>query len=493
MPPMKQWPQAGGPDGDGQTRARGPLRWSVARNQNVLWRTPLPETGQSGIALAKDRLFLATLRPLPDARAKKDGGDVVGHCVDARTGKLLWSVDLPAAEESPYAYGFSDASSPTPVTDGRRVWFVNASGHIACCDLSGRVLWRRAWKPTTGRPFNKQFEPILDAGVLLNVEPRDPDDFRRERDPWNWLRALDPDTGKTLWTAEDPLTHYNTPVRGRAHDGRPAVLIGRGGYHDVPETPVGLSLVSLAPEDAGKTLWRFVGGGKAQYNMHWNRRHAFWIDQDRATHTVLDARDGRVVRTDPLDVAATWRRRDGDRFVTETNVRFREKGITVFPAWFTNAVVERWHWFLCFSNPEPAYGIGPCGPLYCVGRVDIHTGRVEYLELPTTPSGEYRSPVAAGTVNHRGIDVASDPRSRRDGWHWVFLGAPLVADGRLYWTLQNGIVYVVDGRAKVLDERALLAVNDLGPLGQTWSLGTPTVAGGRLYHRTMKELVCIGG
>ena len=42
------------------------------------------------------------------------------------------------------------------------------------------------------------------------------------------------------------MTHYNTPVFGVTADETPAVLQGRGAYHGVPETPIGLSLTSLA-------------------------------------------------------------------------------------------------------------------------------------------------------------------------------------------------------------------------------------------------------
>jgi len=489
---MGNWPSVFGPGGNGQVRDSAPRRWSVARGEGVVWRTAMPEAGQSGIAVWGDRLFLSTMAPLANASDRKDGGNIQGHCHDRRTGRRLWTVDLAAKEESPYAYGFSDSSSPTPVTDGRHVWFVNASGNALCADMAGNVLWRRTWTPTTGRPFNKQFEPLLTAGTLLNVEPREQGDFLRERDPWNYVKGLDARTGSVQWVSEDALTHYNTPMPGRTADGKPALLIGRGGYHEVPEEPVGLTLTSLAPGEEGKALWRYRGCGKAQYNMHWDARHAYWIDQDKATHTLLDSRNGAVLRTDPLDVAAVWRRRDGDRWVVERGVRFRDLGITVFPAWFTNTVVDGWHWFLCFSNPEPAYGIGPCGPSYCVGRVQVQTGRTEYLELPTHPDGRYRVPVAAGTKNIRGIDVASDPRSRRDGWHWVFLAPPVVAGGCIYWTFQNGVVAGVDARVRELDEKALVSVNDLGPVGETWSLGGAAVVDGRLYHRTLRELVCIG-
>jgi hypothetical protein len=355
------------------------------------------------------------------------------------------------------------------------------------------VQWERVWKPTTGRPFNKQFEPILHGDWLLNVEPLAVNNPRREADAWNYLHALNKKTGVLVWVAEDALTHYNTPIKGHGKDGW-SILQGRGGYHDVPETPIGLSLTSLERKNAGKTLWRHVATGKAQYNMYWDARHAYWIDQDKATHTVLDARTGKVLRTQTLDKNATWRRFENEAYVLEQGVNFSERNITVFPAWFTNITHKHWHYFLCFSHPQPAYGIGPCGPMHCVGRVHIETGSVEYLELPIAPGTPpiYGKTLTSSTVNSRGIDIMSDPRSRRDGWHWSFLGSPTAVGNIIFWTTMLGVTYAIDGNASVLDERALLSVNDLGPIGETWSLSAPTHDKNRLYHRSMKEVVCIG-
>ena len=64
---------------------------------------------------------------------------------------------------------------------------------------------------------------------------------------WNYLRGIDKLTGKTLWIADDGTTTYVTSVFGRMKDGTPAILTARGGWHDVPERPVGLSLVDLRP------------------------------------------------------------------------------------------------------------------------------------------------------------------------------------------------------------------------------------------------------
>lgn len=494
------WPQAAGPNGSWSAWGHPmPTQWSVTGNRNILWRTRLPEEGQSGIAVWGNRLFLTTMKPLPDAAASKEGSDVVGYCLDSRTGKILWTVDLPGSEKSTYAYGFSDSTTPGPVTDGASVWFVNASGSMGCWDYSGKTIWRRTWKPTTGRPFNKQFEPILYGDTLLNMEPRDEDDRKREKDPWNYLRGLDKRTGKTLWVAEDALTHYNTPVFGRLPNGTPAILQGRGGYHDVPEAPIGLSLTSLAPGHEGRTLWRFEGKGKALQTQQWDKKFAYWFDLDASTHQMIDARSGKLLKTQSLTARVDYRKYDpaaGDYLLQhDIDLKKQIPPITVFPAWFCNAVTGGCHYFLCFTDAA-----NHAGPPYCIGRVNLKTDRVEYLELPVQvirAAGRedqmiWHQPQASSTVNSRGIDVAGDPRSRRDGWYWCFLGHPTVLNGNVYLTTMLGITYVINGSAKTLDRRALLAVNDLGPAGQTWSLNSISAANGRLYHRSLKEVVCIG-
>lgn len=63
-----------------------PVRWSVARGEGIVWKTPLPEEGQSGIAVWNDRLFLTTLKP--EEGAKPKGREVVVYCLDAADGKI---------------------------------------------------------------------------------------------------------------------------------------------------------------------------------------------------------------------------------------------------------------------------------------------------------------------------------------------------------------------------------------------------------------------
>ena len=523
---MANWPQAAGPNGSWSVPdAKPPVSWSVARNQHILWRSPLPNGGQSGIAVWGDRIFLTTFEPYAPGAPKKSAA-ILGHAIDAKTGRILWSVRLEGSVPSPMMYAYSDSTSPTPITDGSRVWFFNASGEMGCWDFNGRQIWRRTYKPWgEPYPFNKQHEPILAGDVILNVEP--PDRNPMDKSGWNYLRGIDKNTGKTVWVADDGTTAYVTSVFGRTADGVPAVLTGRGGWHDVPERPVGLSLIDLRPGTAGKTLWRFVAGDgteaaptwQALYVLHWDPKYAYWFRMNpEESHLVIDSRTGKLLREQSLIRNVDYRQWDpaAAKYIVHKNVNLREirelaprnqlkpnEVIRVQPAWHCNIVVNGYHYFLTSSghrrNGHPP--AGRAGPSDSLARVNVETGKVEYLELPVTvirKPGEpdqkvYGVAVRTKTEDNNGNDVADEDRSRTDGWEIpAFWGSPVALGGKVYFTTMLGITYVVDAGAKVLDEKAVLAINDLGPSGETWSLNTPSYSDGRIYHRSLKELIAIG-
>ncbi len=546
------WPAAGGPNGSWQIDSvTAPVQWSVVRNEHIVWRTPLPEGGQSGIAVWGDRLFLTTLKAWPADAPKdepKQSRSVTGFCLNTTTGAILWTIELPGRIDSPNLYAYSDSSSPTPLCDGEHVFFYNASGSVACYDLAGNRVWQREWTPWStqdGYPFNKQFEPILAGDCVLNLEPLDASDPRAATHKgWNFLRALDKATGATRFIADDATTAYNTPVLGRTKDGVPAVLHGRGGWHGVPETPTGLSLTSLAPGDAGKTLWRFVADtdqdGKqlkepgtlgaptwqALYVQHWDRDFAYWfVHNPVESHLVLDAQNGKVLRRQSLVDHVDWRRFDtkAGKYVLLADVNLRELSdpsprmhfdtktdvLYVHPAWHSNILVGDYHWFLCSTahnrngggNASRPDKHGKAGPSHCVGRVNVRTGKVEYLEMPVDverANGKadrffYGTERRTTTLNSRGIDIVAEDRSRTDGWEIpAFWGSPIAVNGVVYFTTTLGITYALTANAAMLDEHALLAVNDLGPSGATWTLNSISHAGDRLFHRTLREVICIG-
>ena len=124
---------------------------------------------------------------------------------------------------------------------------------------------------------------------------------------------------------------------------------------------------------------------------------------------------------------------------------------------------------------------------------------VRYLEVPTgldhEPAGKrlsYRTRQSAKAVNSRGVEVTGDKRSQWDGWDWVFNGTPTRVNDLLFFTLATGLVYVIDANQPALQSTAFVGLNDLGPIGATWSANSVSYSNGRLYHRTAAELICIG-
>ena len=535
-PVFAEWPQAAGPDGNWQGHGHAaPVQWSVTRNQNILWRTALPNGGQSGIAIWGDRLFLTTFDVFKEGDSLFSGS-ILGHCLDQQTGRLLWSVKLNGPTKSPMLYAYSDSTSPTPVTDGKHVWFTNNSGEMGCWDFSGKEVWRRSFTPWgEPYPFNKQHEPMLVGDTIIHVEPGDA--TPPEKSGWNYLRGIDKHTGKTLWIAKDGTTTYCTSVFGHTADGTPAVLTGRGGHHGVPERPVGLSLISLAAGSEGKTLWRFIADtdddGKpltdpgslaaptwqALWTLHWDAKHTYWFKLNpEESHLVFDSTSGKLQREQSLIRGVDYRQWDpsAKKHIVHRNVNLRDMRelaprnllaaddvIRVLPAWHCNMVINGYHYFLTSTahrrNRHAPKGRG--GPSHCIARVNVETGKVEYFEVPVTiirKPGAPDEPVygiaqRTTTLNASGQDIAAEDRSRTDGWEIpAFWGSPVAVNDKIYVTTMIGITYVIDSKAPVLDAGALLAVNDLGPSGETWSLNSVSYDEGRLYHRSLKEVICIG-
>jgi hypothetical protein len=523
-----EWPQAGGPEGTWRSEVTGvPVRWSVAANENILWRAPLPNEGQGGIAVAGDLLFVETF----EAGAHGSSAVVLGHAFDRRSGALRWSVRLTGSRASPIAYSYSDATSWSPITDGVHVWFFDSGGEMGCFDLQGKEVWRRKFPALPAHfPFNRQHEPILYGDTIITLEPRVAGDpgYLVGRAEWNYLRGIDKATGRTVWIAEDASTHYNTAVMGRLPDGTPAILHGRGGPHGVPEVPIGLTMTSLARGQEGRALWRYQPqsepGGPvdgvtfmALYTMTWDGRYAYWFrNAPEESHLVLDAATGKLLRTQSLVKDADVRQWDAGKgaYVLHANADVRTLAdspayplgggaLHVLPNWHSNIVAGGYHYFLTSTNNRRNSHAPPghSGPAHCIGRVNVETGKVEYLEVPV---GVDRAPgrperllfgasLRTATTDNQGLDVTGDPRSRTDGWEIpAFFPSPVALGGHVYLGTTPGITYVVEAGAATLDQRALLGVNDLGPLGQAWSLAGPSAAGGVLYHHSLKELVAIG-
>ena len=486
----QNWPQASGPRLNWQAEgAEPPSHWSVVDGVNILWRTTLPEGGQSAVTIWGDHAFLTTHRPMGESSDRLEP-NIVGYCLDATTGEILWKVDLPGTDPVQTAGIFSDATVFAPIADGENVWFFNRCGSMGCFDFQGNRVWLREFKPRM-RHTNRQCEPILVGDKIITVEVRNKDAGQQlarhkpvpedisPRDVWTYLHAIDKNSGKVLWVGDAGTCVHNTPMVGQLKDGRWAISHGRGGGHSPLERPYGVSLSLL---ENGKTLWSRELNSDCSWNSHWNTQYVFWFE--KRNHLVLDTATGEVLRTQSLseDVdftdAKTGKRESGISLHVGRNMPLTNQ---------TNIVVGDWHYFLAHD-------------INAIGRVNVETGKTQYLRVPaqvvagTTPQKiwEKNEAISNDTKNSRGIDIAIDKRAKGTGWGHVSAASPILINRHLFFPIMNGTVYVVDAFAETLDERALIAVNDLGPAGETWTLASFSYANGRLWIHTMKEVICIG-
>jgi len=486
-----EWPQAAGPNGNFGSAGKAPDAFSVSKNEGVSWRVRLPSTGQGTPVVSGGRVFVTSHDEITED--SQTGSSILAMCFDAVTGKELWRRKIGGTRKTDLSSLFSDNTAASPVADGKRVVFVNVGGTVKCFDYDGKELWKHVWTPF-GRHHARAHEPILhDGKVILMHAPRydlpvsattkgGSQPLGRGKEFWTHLRAYDLSSGELVWQAEAGTSVHSTSILDVLPDGRPAILTGRGGGHKPPEEPYGLSLIDAAN---GKSLWdRAVKGYAAAQNANWSGKAAhFFVGQDHRSISIETGEPlGGVSLTD--GVAITRRTGDGYETVEDGKLPKAKKPLT----YFTNLIVGNYHYFRSFGG-------------FFIGRVHLKSGKVEYFQVPVQV---VRKPGRKDEVlrdkslpndmkNAYGFKATQDKRNAGNGWGHVSSAPPIVVGDLIYFPTMVGMVYVLKWNAPVLNEDALVSWSDLGPAGETWSLSGLAYADGRLYARTLKELLCIGG
>ena len=478
------------------TTERAPTKWSVALDDNIAWKITLPETGQNTPVVHGDKVFFSTMKEVQaDAEI---GGDIVAWCCDATTGKVLWQREIAGEYPMRMSGCFGDSTSPSAVCDGKRVVFVSASGTIACFDLAGQPLWSQKILSVS------RTLPFLHDGKFVftkQVYPPEPNgNFGHEYanspvEMWTQLQALDIKTGEVAWTTKCGINMGCAVMPQKLKDGRDVVVVCRGGGHGPPEKPDGISMGDLHD---GSTMWSlelkdFMA--TMIFQVRDDEVHLF----HKGEHLSVDALSGKIVRRCSIlkDIPVRkWN--DGNRVTkTETIPETSTRMITQT----SNLLVGPYHYFRSYTRPY-------------LGRVQVETGAVEYLELPlqlsrvsgkpdafhwfVEPKGKKEpqlkdQAIAKNEVkNSRGFVVMGDKRSTGNGWGHIAAPTPSVAGPNLYVPVMNSTVSVIDWNAGKLDEKAIVAINDLGPAGQSYTRASLFFDGGRTFAHTIRELICIG-
>jgi outer membrane protein assembly factor BamB len=256
------WPGWRGPDGNGISREMDlPSHWST--NQNVRWRTALPERGNSTPVVWGNRVFIT--QPIEKENLRRV------MCFDTRDGKLLWETSATGSSNET-SYRENPPCTSSPVVDGKRViaWFGSAG--VYCYDFEGRELWHRNLGQQSHQWGYASSLALYRNLCLLNFGPG-----RR-----SFIVALEKNNGKTAWKFDVPPVPDDTDYKQLGGDPKWAErpdaqklsdiagswatpLLVHGSERDELVVALPLELLAFAPL-TGEKLWSCRGPNIGAYS-----------------------------------------------------------------------------------------------------------------------------------------------------------------------------------------------------------------------------------
>lgn len=235
-----EWPEWRGPNSN-QTSSETefPLQWS--EEKNVRWKVALPDRGNSSPIVMNGKVIITQAVEKENRRTTM--------AFDRQSGKLLWQQGVVYDKEET-THGQNPYCAASPATDGERIIVTYGSAGVYAYDLNGKTLWNRDLGPQVHVWGNASSPVIVDDICFLYHGPG----------PNATLYALNKETGKSIWTYEEP--EANQAGRTDGFQGRENGIVGSFST-PLPITHNGRKelimsfpndLISFDPQ-TGKKLW----------------------------------------------------------------------------------------------------------------------------------------------------------------------------------------------------------------------------------------------
>jgi outer membrane protein assembly factor BamB len=239
------WPQWRGPFFNGSSNEKN-LPASFSQAKGILWVSPLPGPSGATPVICNSRVFISsTVKGKPDFFAM---------CFDARNGKQLWKKQIGTETRR---FPRNNAASPSPVTDGKHVFFLYASGDLVGFDYKGNKIWSRNIEEEYGNlalQFGYSSSPLLYQDKLYILVVRRDKPYREPRSETpldSYLMALNPQNGNTIFKQprktnafDEGMETYSTPIPF-VNNGRTEILNTGGDF------------ITAHDPNTGNELWRF--------------------------------------------------------------------------------------------------------------------------------------------------------------------------------------------------------------------------------------------
>lgn len=275
----ENWPQWRGPDGNSRSAETNlPVIWN--EKQGVVWKTALPEWGNSTPAIWGDAIFVTSQKDeeLLLLKLKKSSGEIewtktVGRGTVHRM-PLQKKTDAERREQK--FHQLQNFASPSPVTDGKTVVVHFGNGDLAAYDFAGNRLWGHNLQEDYGTYtiwWGHANSPVIFDKTVISVCMQDNIAEIADKPTESYVVAHDLLSGKEVWRTlrmtgakAEECDAYTTPVFRQA--GQP------GGLNERLEMLVmGGNQVDAYDPANGKQLWylpKIVGGRTVGGPTIWN-------------------------------------------------------------------------------------------------------------------------------------------------------------------------------------------------------------------------------
>jgi outer membrane protein assembly factor BamB len=443
------WPQFRGPGGLGIGTGNPPVE--MGPEKNVLWRKELAP-GHSSPCIWGDKIALTAL----------DNESLVTICLSRADGRELWRAVAPA-EKVEGTHKIGSPASPTPCTDGTRLFSYFGSYGLLAYDWNGKEIWRKPLPPPVVE-FGTGASPILADGKVILVA---------DGDIGGQMLAFDAATGKEVWRTDrsEFRRSFSTPFVWKHSGGEELVVAGalwvRG--YDIQSgkerwSSRGLARVSNAtPTADGESLlvssWNVGGDEDDRVEMEPFEPFAREHDANKDGLLSLDEFPKGKVRD-------RFSQMDADKDGRVTPAEYEH-----MRSMFAKAVNQ-----LFAIKPGGKGDITESHVLWQVSR------QLPYVSSPVAVNGRVFTMKNGGLVScyeaKSGRVIYQGQRVDAAGEYY---SSAVAAGGRIYITSQRGTLVVLDATSESLK---VLSRSEMGdPV-----FATPAVLDGVVYLRTEKHL-----
>jgi len=174
-----------------------PVTWG--ETENIAWKIPLSGRGLSGPIIVGDRVYLTSSDGFNQDR-------LLVECFDVKTGVRRWRRSFQATGRTQCHSKMANAT-PTPASDGKRIFAFYSSNDLVCLDLDGNLLWYRGLThdyPNASNSLGMASSPVVIGDtVIVQVESQSE----------SFATGLDVESGTTRWhRKQHRFDNWSSPI-----------------------------------------------------------------------------------------------------------------------------------------------------------------------------------------------------------------------------------------------------------------------------------------